>query len=157
MGLSDQCGAATLFVPRDHDMASLGNWRGEAEQRQCSLTTLDTIDLPSPDLIKCDVEGAELRVFRGGAKMLSNVETAPIILFEEHAGAAGTLGLEQNAAQQYLGSLPSRYRFFLINRETCGLDPAAGRSDIWCDLLAVPECRKGRMTQLSAKAASAGT
>lgn len=66
VALSDQSGTATLFVPVDHDMASLGNWREETERRQCSMTTLDALDLPRPDLIKCDVEGAELRVFRGG-------------------------------------------------------------------------------------------
>lgn len=152
MALSDRRGTATLFVPRDHDMASLGNWREDSEQCQCPMTTLDSLQLPPPDLIKCDVEGAELRVFRGGQAMLSNPDTAPIVLFEEHAVAAGTQGFEQDAAQKYLAALPSRYQFFLMNRETCGLDPVGERASDWCDLLAVPECRMDRMTGLSRKA-----
>lgn len=145
VALSDQAGTATLFVPNDHDMASLGNWRGYSERRECSMTTLDALDLPKPDIIKCDVEGAELRVFRGGEKLLSDTERAPIVLFEEHAAAAGALGFGQDAAQKYLASLPSGYRFFLMNRETCGLEPAGQRPSIWCDLLAVPACRAARM------------
>lgn len=156
VALSDRCGDATLFVPSDHDMASLGNWRGEAEERQCSMTTLDTIGLPPPDLIKCDVEGAELRVFRGGEKMLSDREKAPVIVFEEQAVAAEALGFEQCAAQKYLASLPSRYRFFLINRETRSLEVAGERPSIWCDLLAVPECRTDRMARLSTNTTAAG-
>jgi FkbM family methyltransferase len=146
VALSDECGTATLFVPKDHDMASLGNWREDAEEWKCPMTTLDALDLPKPDLIKCDVEGAELRVFRGGAKMLSDQERAPIIVFEEQANASGALGFAQDAAQKYLASLPSRYKFFLIDRETCKLEPVQDkRPGIWCDLLAVPGCRQDRL------------
>jgi FkbM family methyltransferase len=153
LALSDECGTAAFYVPKDHDMASLGNWREDAERRECSMTTLDSLDLPKADLIKCDVEGAELRVFRGGAKMLSDREHAPIVLFEEHAGAAGAQGFTQDAAQKYLASLPSRYEFFLIDRETCNLEPARDqRPGIWCDLLAVPACRQDRMQHAPAEA-----
>jgi len=36
----------------------------------------------APDFIKCDVEGAEVEVFRGAAKLLN--ERRPIILCEMH-------------------------------------------------------------------------
>jgi FkbM family methyltransferase len=153
LALSDECGTATLFVPKDHDMASLGNWREDAERLECSMTTLDSLDLPNPDLIKCDVEGAELRVFRGGEKMLSDREHAPIIVFEEQANASGALGFDQDAAQKYLASLPSGYKFFVIDREACKLEPVQGnRPGIWCDLLAVPTCREDRMQHSPAEA-----
>jgi FkbM family methyltransferase len=155
VALSDESGRAAFYVPKDHDMASLGNWREDAEELECSMTTLDSLDLPRPDLIKCDVEGAELRVFRGGAKMLSDREHAPIVLFEEHAGAAGAQGFTQDAAQKYLASLAPQYEFFLIDRETCKLEPASDqRLGTWCDLLAVPACRQDRMRHSPAEANS---
>ncbi len=58
--------------------------RGETHAATVSLTTLDDYFGPRPDvridLIKCDVEGHELEVFRGGEKLLKS--QAPMLLFE---------------------------------------------------------------------------
>jgi FkbM family methyltransferase len=42
--------------------------------------------IPPPDVLKIDVEGAELGVFRGGVKMLE--AKRPIVLFESFVGAS---------------------------------------------------------------------
>jgi FkbM family methyltransferase len=55
------------------------------ERRLDDLTTANCI--PRPDFIKCDVEGAELKVFQGASKTLDCVD-APIILFEANVHTA---------------------------------------------------------------------
>jgi FkbM family methyltransferase len=75
-GLSDVSGAFEMFVaPAAGTNASLKNVTGsqEAVSVVCLTLTLDqwvANERVVPDLIKCDVEGAELLVFRGGAATL---------------------------------------------------------------------------------------
>lgn len=147
LALSDESGSATLYVPEGggHDMASFGQWRKSADEFQCRMATLDSLGLPQPDFIKCDVEGAEAKVFRGAAKMVSDAHRAPVIIFEEHLGMANALGLDKQAAQKYLASVPSRYSFLLIDKESGKLQPSAGERPYWCDVLAVPECKMERL------------
>jgi FkbM family methyltransferase len=55
-----------------------------------------TMNAPSPDAIKCDVEGAEVEALRGGAKMLQSQH--PWIICEMHSDA------NRRAATELLGS-----------------------------------------------------
>jgi FkbM family methyltransferase len=63
-----------------------------AEAAAPNTIEVDTVTLddfvrtsPAPDLIKCDVEGAEVEVFRGARKLLA--EKRPIIICEIHSEA----------------------------------------------------------------------
>jgi FkbM family methyltransferase len=96
LALSDRPGTAELFVPvapgrqEVSQLASLHDtWeslpKGEQLRRfPVRLTTLDTYfagqGLRPVGFIKCDAEGHELRVFRGGEQILS--EDRPTLLFE---------------------------------------------------------------------------
>lgn len=150
VALSDEPGSVTLFIPEHgHDAASFGKWKPSVDQFESRVETLDSLDLPQPDFIKCDVEGAESKVFRGGRAMLSDCKRAPALIFEEHFGMARAQGLEKEAAQKFLCSLPSRYRFFLIDRETGTIEPSTGERPYWCDVLAVPECKMDRVREFT--------
>ncbi len=48
-------------------------------------------ELPVPHFIKCDVEGAELSVFKGAIKTLDRTD-APVLLFELNTKAAAAFG-----------------------------------------------------------------
>jgi FkbM family methyltransferase len=87
LGLSDSSGNATFYLdPTVSGAASgmpLGPEFGTSNKVICSTETLDDfVDRTghSPHLIKCDVEGAELHVFRGGARMIDR--TKPMIFTE---------------------------------------------------------------------------
>lgn len=87
-GLSDEIGTFTLKRP-------MHNWGGASfeergsqergyEEFEVSVTTLDLFaeqnGLSDVRLIKCDVEGHELKVFRGGEQLLKT--SRPALLFE---------------------------------------------------------------------------
>jgi FkbM family methyltransferase len=86
-GLSDRAYEATFyFDPTVSGAASgapLGSEFGATETLTCPVETLDAfVDRTgiSPDFIKCDVEGGELRVFRGAVKTLER--SKPIVFTE---------------------------------------------------------------------------
>ncbi|HEV2856125.1 MAG TPA: FkbM family methyltransferase [Thermoanaerobaculia bacterium] len=80
--VGDAVGTARLFLPgEDHGQASLarhreGSWSagGPVSEHEAPLTTLDAYaaerGVERVDFLKCDVEGAELAVLRGGAGLL---------------------------------------------------------------------------------------
>ena len=87
LGLSDRsCDAPFFFDPSVSGAASgapLGSEFAETESLTCPVETLDAFIArvgATPDFIKCDVEGGELAVFRGGAKLF---ERAKPIIFTE--------------------------------------------------------------------------
>lgn len=111
--LSDQNLQSTLFVPDDHSMGSLADWTtsdpgrlsrlfglGQTHTLPCQQRRMDEVisteGLPHPAFIKCDVEGAELMVFRGGYNTLNRPD-APIILFE--AGVDSARGFESKLSE----------------------------------------------------------
>jgi FkbM family methyltransferase len=87
VALGDRVAEAPLFVPHDESMASLADWTdgraGGIEVRACAVRPLDDLvragEAPLPYFIKCDVEGAELRVFMGARWVLDRPD-APFIL-----------------------------------------------------------------------------
>lgn len=127
--LSDHEGEATLFVPNDHTFGSLADYTKTLERRErigltdaepvpCSTRTLDSLiphEIPYPNLIKCDVEGAEYSVFKGAINCLDRVD-APVILFEALAECNEAFGLSRLAVVEFLSSLSKpRYQFSDLN------------------------------------------
>jgi len=87
IGLSDHSSDAPFFFDGTYSAAAsgepLGPEFGPTETLVCPVETLDDfVDRTgvSPDLIKCDVEGGELQVFRGGKKLFERLK--PIIFTE---------------------------------------------------------------------------
>jgi FkbM family methyltransferase len=164
VALSDEDSEVVLYVPVDHTMASLVDWTPEILHRRtlqvpCRQTTLDDLrrrdDLGQPDVVKCDVEGAELRVFRGAYRTLNRVD-APLILFEANVHNARHFNASVVAAKNYLASLPlPQFEFFEVSAAG-GLQPAHRTEFEHANILAVPESRKHRLSDVHAANASAG-
>jgi FkbM family methyltransferase len=127
VALSNKDAESQLFIPPDDTVASLADWTiaspnynqdGPSHVITCRERRLDDLiqagQLPQPDFIKCDVEGAELRVFEGGIRTLSRVD-APIIMFEANECASRGFNVGVSAAKDFLASLKEpHYRFYEI-------------------------------------------
>lgn len=114
LALSDEEGEARFFIPEESSMGSLADWTsgingaGRVTESVCTMKRLDDIDLPPPDFIKIDVEGAELKVLRGARETLER--SRPILYVEVMPGAFGYDPAE------LLNCLPG-YRIFDGDRE----------------------------------------
>ncbi len=159
LALSDAADTATLFVPDDHSMGSLADWtsgrRGATRQVVCGLAPLDAMvkegRIPSPDFIKCDVEGAELKVFRGGRDTLDSPD-GPVLLFEVGENTSRGFGLTKWSALEFLETLDrARYTFYELIKEgrVLPLNRSHPRN---LDVLAVPESRRDRLNGLTGAA-----
>ncbi len=154
-GLSDQTGSRTLFVPDDDTKASFADWTdeaidGEAHEAVCEQRRLDDLvmegTIAAPDFIKCDVEGAELLVFRGGQTVLDRPD-APIVLFEVNGHTAEGFGFAALDAKEFLETLPApRYRFFELRSD--GTLPRIDTLKRWANVLAIPESKVARFPEL---------
>lgn len=127
--LSDDETEAAFFVPVHHTMSSLADWTtnatldnvrfGKARMVTVQQQRIDDLTgkgvLPVPNFIKCDVEGAELKVFRGAQKTLDRAD-APVILFEAGPESAAGFGFTMTDAANFLRSLPRpAYQFFELH------------------------------------------
>lgn len=153
VALSDSEGEATLFVPEDASMASLGNWTregkygGEIHETVCRMRRLDDLiteeSLPFPQFVKCDVEGAELSVLRG-AKSVFDRADAPIFMFEVNMKAAQGLNNDL-LISDFLDALPlPKYSYFEI-LESGDLKETKTSDFYWTNVLAVPASKRDRL------------
>jgi FkbM family methyltransferase len=146
--LSNESRKAVLVVPGDPSMASLSDWfdgaYGKTHTVDCEMRRMDDLvedgTLPLPDFIKCDVEGAEVLVFKGGEKSL-NRRDAPIILFEGHADSAHSFGENASGAIDFLLGLEQpRYHCFRLGAG--GKLTAIKELDVpYANLLVVPDSK----------------
>jgi FkbM family methyltransferase len=118
LALSNLNGEVELFVPDDDSMASLGKCKGGRSLR-CSTARLDSLLLPHPAFIKCDVEGAELLVFRGAEKILDR-EDAPVLLFEQSSEAMAALSCGPNEVASFLSGLRAEYKITELGQRDGG-------------------------------------
>lgn len=145
VALSDFNGHADFFVPEEATMGSLTNWTrdadmagitkfaGEVTRTDCQVRKLDDFvsekELPLPDFMKIDVEGAEIKVLRGARDTIA--KSRPKILFEVSKGLWEKQGTSHDEAQSFFKSMS--YRLFLHGDEVRSLDVE------WDDVLAIPE------------------
>jgi FkbM family methyltransferase len=140
VALSDEEVDSMLYVPDDHSMGSLADWTksgppgllprmlgfGQTHTLDCRQRRMDQLiseeHLPFPSFIKCDVEGAELRVFKGGHNALNRAD-APIILFEAGVKSARGFDLKMTEAADFLTSLSQPGYQFLEVLEGGALRP----------------------------------
>ena len=144
IALSDFNGRADLFVPEEASMSSLINWTrdedmagikkfaGDVTRTDCEVLKLDDFvkdhAIPLPDFMKIDVEGAEIKVLRGGQGTIAR--SRPKILFEVSEGLWEKQGTSHEEAQAFFESID--YRLFLHGKEVRRLDTE------WVDVLAIP-------------------
>jgi FkbM family methyltransferase len=132
--VSDRTGEADFVVRRDSARASLPATNPRARQARGDATirvatvTLDNYGarFGRPDLVKVDVQGAELLVFRGASVLLGQrADAAPVVIFEYAPGNAQALGFDGDDALKYL--LDRGYRFYRLDQSggTQDFDPSA--------------------------------
>lgn len=147
IALSDEQGKTNLFVPEDTSMTSLTDWThgnaGKVHQVECELNTLDNLitthNFGIPSFIKCDVEGAELSVFKGATKLLNRTD-APIILFEINSPAIESFGRKTEDYFDFLKSLEHpNYSFFEVTKN--GLNKLTTMKINYANILAVPKTK----------------
>ncbi|MDC8754843.1 FkbM family methyltransferase [Erythrobacter sp. sf7] len=82
--LSDQSGEAEFFVNLSQSgYSSLAEQKGSVRRITVAMKRMDDL-LDQADLIKIDVEGAELGVLRGAARLIEKCQ--PLIMFESGPG-----------------------------------------------------------------------
>jgi FkbM family methyltransferase len=108
-GLSDSSGAVEFFIsPASGTNASLKNVAGAADAQSVIGLTI-TLDQwignqrLAPDFIKCDVEGAELLVFRGGRATLA--KHRPVVFAELLRKWSKPFGYHPNDALRFFDEL----------------------------------------------------
>lgn len=148
IALSDSEGSVNLFVPEDETMASLSDWTGglagNVHLVACEMRRLDDLvnsgKLPIPQLIKCDVEGAELSVFKGASGILNRTD-APIIMFELNANAAKSFGAGVNDYFALIRSFENpNYEFFEILPD--GIAKLKSEEIRYTNIAAIPESKR---------------
>jgi FkbM family methyltransferase len=85
--VSDCCGNAEFYKGSDTSTAHIKTSQNESEKSTIVKTiTLDefTKSHPAPDLIKMDIEGAEIQALKGSRKLLSSAKP-PAFLIELHS------------------------------------------------------------------------
>jgi FkbM family methyltransferase len=104
----------------DHMLSSLSNWSGQPTRTidvpgRSLDSLLSTGSIPKPDVLKVDVEGAELMVFRGAECLLSQTDSPRAIIFEELNSSSRKLGIADGAAAEFLKA--KGYTIYLITDE----------------------------------------
>lgn len=163
--LSDHAGNGVLYIPASQSGGTLSSSatmflsskQEHQSQVECKMQTLDQYinnccHGRNPDLIKIDVEGAELEVLRGGEKIFSR-PSPPMIVFEAWSIKQKDFGRTVNDVMDWLSIRGYmfyilRYPFLIkVSKEADIVDKSAAPQ--WTDILAfVPEIHKHRMELL---------
>jgi FkbM family methyltransferase len=160
--LSDAAGEVTIHVPlADPAQASLarhsaGSWKGEPEvvAQTCEAVTIDGYVGAGGaiDFVKCDAEGAEMRILQGAAETLRRHQ--PLLHLEVNPDWSRDMGWEPADLARYLA--PFGYRDFVLVEDLRVrrlADPLAelaafsGSANLVCG---VPEVHAGRMARMRA-------
>lgn len=164
VALSDHEGLTTLFVPVDDaSMTSLSDWTGgvggEVKETVCEMKRLDDLiereNIPFPDFVKCDVEGAEIAVFRGAKNTLGRAE-APVILFEINPQATTAFGAGVNEPAEFLLGLENaKYKLYEIKDGGLAEFEDAGslviENGFFTNVVGIPNARRDLLSRLATK------
>jgi len=143
VGLSASPGQGYLAAPRDFsgrldDQKAHLTDRSRSADFAIALSTLDeevrTLNLSRLDFVKCDVEGAEYAVFRGGARSLSQFH--PTVLAEIEPQWTARCGLTTDEVKRYLQSL-GHYRIEVVERAK--LVPSAAAKESHRNFIFIPD------------------
>jgi FkbM family methyltransferase len=79
LALSERTGLTSMRLP-DKFQSGQAVMEENPNHNAIPTASLDSLNLPPPNLIKADVEGAEIKVFQGGSRLLA--EHKPMLVFE---------------------------------------------------------------------------
>ena len=121
-------------------LSSLSNWSGQPTRTidvpgRSLDSLLSTGSIPKPDVLKVDVEGAELMVFRGAERLWSQTDSPRAIIFEELNNSSRKLGIADGEAAEFLKA--KGYEIYLITEE--GPVPLPAERPEAANLLAVKD------------------
>jgi len=101
--IADYCGAGTLHIAARARAANFlqggGSTQtgGERQVQRVQVLTLDSLPPPGPDVLKIDVEGAEVSVLRGASRILAEARPTVICEVSSHNVDAATALLRDYA------------------------------------------------------------
>ena len=153
-------GEATLFIETGAAQASLRSASTDGTRLVAPMVALDDFvqrgDAQPPDLIKVDVEGAEIDVFRGAEALIRTRQ--PYLVFETFPHLMARFGTSRAELLRYLHALGG-YTFYATDAkypEVLTPEPVEGPHGTSPNILAVPPGRAGP-TQRTRPAADAGS
>jgi FkbM family methyltransferase len=114
LGLAEEAGEAEFFVPEETGSVAASRRPLFQEQRNQSVrATLDTLDafvartgIERLDLVKCDIEGGELPMLRGGRATLERFR--PVVFLEMLRKWSAAFGYHPNDILDLMGGLGYR-------------------------------------------------
>jgi len=146
--VGDRHAQLILYVPEHDDgQGSLADWTAGNDNRTTVHThpvrvmPLAELVHTQPSLLKVDVEGAEVLVFRGALPLLDR-EDAPVILFEELTLGEHGMKVPPHAAADLLLSLAAPDYSLEIVEHDGSRRPYTKEHGGWINVLAVPASRR---------------
>lgn len=139
--LGSTTGKAELFIPSHSIHASAIARESSAYAVTCPMTTVDELvrdgTLPPPNVIKIDVEGGELEVFRGASEVIST--HAPTIIFEADVNMERFAYSLRDLTALLSANVP--YKFFGIGRDDSLIELLSPDTRLCTEFIAVPPNR----------------
>ncbi|MEK6283780.1 MAG: FkbM family methyltransferase [Acidobacteriota bacterium] len=123
--LSERDAAVDFYISEwDHMLGSMANWTGQpSKTMSVPAHSIDSLIaegmVPKPQVLKVDVEGAEMLVFRGAEELFSGTDAPRFVVFEELNTASAKLGIADAAPAEFLRE--KGYTVYLIEQN--GLSP----------------------------------
>jgi len=99
-GVADYCGVGTLHIAARARASNFLQGKGSTQTggercgEEVQVLTLDSLSPPLPDVLKIDVEGTELAVLRGAARILAEARPSVICEVSAHNVDAATALLD---------------------------------------------------------------
>ena len=115
VAVSSQAATVTLYHPGrgNHGQASLFQSAGDGERYDVKAVRLDELIEDVPDLIKMDIEGAELDALRGATKLLQS-PNPPKLIIEHNPVSAAAGGYTTEALFRYVLDVQPKYHLHWI-------------------------------------------
>lgn len=145
LAVAEQSGTSNLFLYEQNAMNSLSrqDWVG-TPLGQVAVATIsldeyiDAEGVDTVNLLKLDVEGAELGVLKGARRLLSG-PNAPVVVCEFADKTTSNFGYRAADLRDYLASFG--YRFFRWNSKSLSLVPETLKSnyEIYANLICIRE------------------